>query len=251
MRGCEHYASNVLLSAPCCGEFYVCRFCHDAEQAHKIDRRTVSRLCCLACNHEQPVSDDRHENERCGKCKSLFARYYCHECKLYDDNPEKEIFHCDKCRACRVGRAEDFFHCDGCGVCMSLTLREKHKCLRGALEGACAVCAEDLGDSTKPVTVLDRCGHALHASCFAELRAKSFQCPICKRSAGDTTNEFRRIDELLAKYRVPPEYTRFKAKVLCADCNATTLAPYHVVYHKCASCGSYSTKVLGHERVLL
>ena len=35
------------------------------------------------------------------------------KCKLWDDDPEKKIYHCDDCGICRIGAGlgKDFFHC--------------------------------------------------------------------------------------------------------------------------------------------
>jgi len=207
----------------------------------------------MRCQHVQPFREgaDARANERCDACARRFARYFCAECKLYDDEPGKDIFHCSSgCGGCRVGRAADFFHCATCGVCMAVQLRGRHRCVERALDSACPVCAEDLaGRSTSPVTVLETCGHAMHTACMDEHLKHSYQCPMCQRSMRDMTETFRRIDELVAKYRCPAEYARFKARVLCLDCEAKSLAPRHFAFHKCGTCGSYNTKVTGHEHV--
>jgi hypothetical protein len=39
------------------------------------------------------------------------------QCKLWDDDPEKSIYHCNDCGICRIGQGlgKDFFHCKvGC-----------------------------------------------------------------------------------------------------------------------------------------
>jgi hypothetical protein len=36
--GCRHYRRNCKLQAHCCGEWYVCRFCHDESNDHTITR---------------------------------------------------------------------------------------------------------------------------------------------------------------------------------------------------------------------
>ncbi len=62
--GCEHYARDCLLQAPCCGEWFSCRFCHDKakndeepdfKKSHTMDRHAVTLVRCLACQLEQPV----------------------------------------------------------------------------------------------------------------------------------------------------------------------------------------------------
>lgn len=52
------------------------------------------------------------------------------------------------------------------------------------------------------------------------------------------------IDSLLAAERLPAGYATQTQAVLCNDCGATCNAPFHFVYHKCAACASYNTRVL-------
>lgn len=53
------------------------------------------------------------------------------------------------------------------------------------------------------------------------------------------------IDALVAAPGgLPPEYAERTQSLLCNDCGATSTAPFHFVYHKCAPCGSYNTRVL-------
>ena len=51
--GCKHYARAVFASAPCCDKFYACRFCHDEASNHSLNRKSVDRLKCMRCGHEQ------------------------------------------------------------------------------------------------------------------------------------------------------------------------------------------------------
>jgi zinc finger-like protein len=41
------------------------------------------------------------------------------------------------------------------------------------------------------------------------------------------------------------EKMKTKQRVACNDCGEETLAPFHFVYHACAACHSYNTRVLG------
>ena len=50
---------------------------------------------------------------------------------------------------------------------------------------------------------------------------------------------------LLAAERLPPEYAGRCQTVLCNDCSSLGAAPFHFVYHKCPSCASYNTRVVG------
>ena len=82
-RGCQHYRRGCKLVAPCCGEAFWCRFCHDAakeegEQAagavpHKLDRHAVTQVECGSCGLRQPVAQVC-TNESCG---ISFGNYFC------------------------------------------------------------------------------------------------------------------------------------------------------------------------------
>ena len=96
--GCAHYRRNCALVAPCCGEVYVCRLCHDAEQDHKLDRYSVEEIVCMACGTRQGVTN------RCQSCHIIMARYHCAICRLYDNDPDKDIYHCPFCNVCRRGK---------------------------------------------------------------------------------------------------------------------------------------------------
>jgi zinc finger-like protein len=36
--GCEHYQRNCKVKAACCGQLVTCRFCHDKDSDHTMDR---------------------------------------------------------------------------------------------------------------------------------------------------------------------------------------------------------------------
>jgi hypothetical protein len=55
---------------------------------------------------------------------------------------------------------------------------------------------------------------------------------------------FARIDSVLMQQQMPPEYDRFVSLILCNDCEKRSYAKFHFLYHKCAHCDSYNTKVL-------
>lgn len=246
--GCQHYVLPLQLSAPCCDVFYACRFCHDAEQAHVLDRKTVNRVWCARCKRIQSLVGDAATDSACTGCGSRFARYHCPECRFYDDAPDKSIFHCAECGVCRVGRREDFFHCAVCGVCMSLELRGNHRCVERCLESTCPICAEELRESIQPTTLLG-CGHALHASCLGKYAERGkYGCPMCGKSMGDTSEIVRRLDEVVARCEreglMPREFRNVKALVYCVDCERETTTRYHFLSHKCAACGSHNTKLV-------
>jgi len=236
--GCEHYSRNCMVSAPCCDEFFPCRFCHNDEMDHEIDRYAVNRVRCMGCGAEQAVSN------KCINCKLDFARYYCEPCKFFDNTEGKQIYHCPHCNICRIGEGLgiDYFHCHRCNACMSITLKD-HKCVERSLESDCPVCHEFMFTSTIPVMFLP-CGHCMHVGCYETYTATNYVCPICGKSLGDMAAYFARIDEMLENERMPEEFVGLRSRIFCADCEIRSVVPYHFVYHKCSDCGSYNTKVL-------
>jgi len=55
---------------------------------------------------------------------------------------------------------------------------------------------------------------------------------------------FKRIDQLLAQQKMPEEYKNWKSYILCNDCEKKSYAKFHFIYHKCAYCSSYNTKLI-------
>ena len=105
--GCVHYKRNVKLQCSACHRWYTCRFCHDQEEDHCLNRRATKNMLCMACGSAQPAS------QVCRTCDRLAAWYFCKICKLWDDDASKSIYHCDGCGICRRGKGlgKDFFHC--------------------------------------------------------------------------------------------------------------------------------------------
>ena len=105
--GCAHYKRNIKLQCSACDRWYTCRFCHDEVEDHSLNRRETKNMLCMFCGYAQKASDV------CAKCEERAAWYYCDVCKLWDDDPERSIYHCDDCGICRVGQGlgKDFFHC--------------------------------------------------------------------------------------------------------------------------------------------
>lgn len=105
--GCPHYKRNVKLQCSACERWYTCRFCHDEVEDHSLIRRATKNMLCMLCGHAQAAAGE------CQGCGKPAARYYCDVCKLWDDDPQKSIYHCDDCGICRVGQGlgKDFFHC--------------------------------------------------------------------------------------------------------------------------------------------
>ena len=108
--GCPHYRRNVKLQCSECLGWYTCRFCHDAVEDHLLIRRDTRRMLCMLCGTAQVAS------EECKSCGVRSAWYYCDVCKLWNDDPQKSVYHCDDCGICRVGQGlgKDFYHCKVC-----------------------------------------------------------------------------------------------------------------------------------------
>ena len=108
--------------------------------------------------------------------KTRFDRYFCKECRLYDDTSDKSIYHCDRCGLCRVGEGLgiDVFHCDKCHACVDLDSKDHHQCLENCLQVDCPICGEYLFTSTQPGMFL-KCGHTMHAHCYEKYIEGNFR----------------------------------------------------------------------------
>ncbi|KAF9296623.1 hypothetical protein BGZ88_012267 [Linnemannia elongata] len=237
--GCKHYRRGCKLKANCCGKWFNCRFCHDDVCNHTIVRNETKMMLCMHCKAIQPAA------QNCNSCNAQLAKYYCDICKLWDDDPDKPIYHCADCGICRIGNGldQDFFHCKKCNICMNIQLKDNHRCIERNLECDCPICGEYMFTSTTTVIFMP-CGHCIHSKCHSDYVKTSYQCPTCWKALGDMTGYYAKIDNLLAEQKMPPEYANFFSIVLCNDCEIKSEAPYHFLYHKCEKCKGYNTKVL-------
>lgn len=155
----------------CCGKWSVCRFCHDEESDHHVNRHATQQMMCMHCNLIQPVA------QTCVGCQQLLGRYYCDVCKLWDSDPKKNIYHCDKCGICRIGKGlgQDYFHCDKCNVCMAIHLKDNHRCIERNLESDCPICGEYMFTSTHTVIFMV---YYLCSSCLIETQPFSSRVVI-------------------------------------------------------------------------
>lgn len=105
--GCQHYKRNVKLQCSTCDKWYTCRLCHDEAEDHVLIRNATKNMLCMLCGCAQRAG------EFCVECGERTAWYYCDICKLWDNDPNKSIYHCNDCGICRKGRGigKDFFHC--------------------------------------------------------------------------------------------------------------------------------------------
>lgn len=104
-------------------------------------------MMCMHCQTVQPAG------QSCNNCNNVLAKYFCISCKLWDNSPNKQIYHCDDCGICRIGKGlgQDYFHCKKCNVCMALSLKDRHKCIERNLECDCPICGEYMFTSTTTV----------------------------------------------------------------------------------------------------
>ncbi|KAG2709385.1 hypothetical protein I3760_05G235900 [Carya illinoinensis] len=237
--GCEHYRRNCKLLASCCSKLFTCRFCHDKVSDHSMDRKTTTEMMCMKCLKIQPIGPVCSTPS----CEGLsMAKYYCSICKFFDD--ERTVYHCPFCNLCRLGKGLgiDFFHCMTCNCCLGIKL-EDHKCREKGLETNCPICCDFLFTSSATVRALP-CGHYMHSACFQAYTCSHYVCPICSKSLGDMAVYFGMLDALLASEELPEEFRDRCQEILCNDCDKKGTAPFHWLYHKCGSCGSYNTRVI-------
>ncbi|KAF7398726.1 hypothetical protein HZH68_007272 [Vespula germanica] len=232
--GCEHYKRKSKFVTPCCNKVYTCRFCHDEQETHTVNRKEVTELICVLCDTRQPVQ------ATCQKCHCHFGKYTCLECNLFDDE-DKNQYHCDGCGICRVGGRDRFFHCAKCNMCLPIQLQNGHTCVENVSHANCPVCLEDIHTSRIPCHI-PGCGHLLHRTCFEELlHYGHYACPTCQVSLLDMTDLWRFLDMEVSLTPMPEEYRDYKADILCKDCHEESTVKYHVVGLKCLNCGSYNT----------
>ncbi|KAM7208683.1 putative RING finger protein C2F3.16 [Naviculisporaceae sp. PSN 640] len=219
--GCEHYRRNVKLQCATCEKWYTCRFCHDAVEDHTLPRKETKNMLCMLCGCPQKASDT------CVKCNESAAQYYCGVCKLWNDDPNKPIYHCNDCGLCRVGQGlgKDFFHC---------------KCIERSIDCDCPICGEYMFSSPRPVVFM-QCGHSIHRHCFNEHMNSSYKCPICNKSCVNMEYQFRNYDIAILTQPMPIEYRDARANISCNDCSAKSQTAYHWLGLKCTVCNSYNT----------
>ncbi|KAF7995499.1 hypothetical protein HCN44_006606 [Aphidius gifuensis] len=232
--GCDHYKRKSKFVTPCCNKVYTCRFCHDEQETHSVNRKEVTELICVVCDTRQPVQ------ATCQNCNVRFGNYTCLECNLFDDD-DKSQYHCDGCGICRVGGRDRFFHCATCNMCLPVQLKNGHKCVENVSHSNCPVCLDDIHTSRIPCHIPD-CGHLLHRICFEELlHSGHYACPTCQVSLLDMTDLWRYLDQEVSLTPMPLEYKLYKAEILCKDCHEESTVKFHVVGLKCLHCGSYNT----------
>ncbi|TBU08956.1 CHY zinc finger domain-containing protein [Hamiltosporidium tvaerminnensis] len=233
--GCTHYKRNCLIVADCCKRTYPCRFCHDDNEDHSINRYKIREMLCLYCGLIQEVSN------QCCKCNKKMAEYFCAQCKFWSNSTE-EIFHCAKCKMCRIGPQNRTFHCTDCNACMNKDLYNNHIHIENTLKSNCPICAEYMFTSIKNLTLLN-CGHSIHTECLEYYIKGSHQCPICLKSIGDMNLYNQKIDFILSNnLKLYKDTDIWMCEISCFDCKETSKSFYRFLFNKCQICKSYNTR---------
>ncbi|KAK9374105.1 uncharacterized protein V1513DRAFT_127132 [Lipomyces chichibuensis] len=236
IRGCAHYQRGVKLQCSVCDQWHTCRFCHDDVEDHQLIRSETKNMLCTYCFQPQSAAQD------CRGCGRRVAKYFCEKCKLWDDDPDKSIYHCNDCGICRIGEGlgKDFFHCKTCNVCMSVCLENSHRCIEHSTECNCPICGEYMFTSTMTVVFMS-CGHSIHQKCYYEHTKNSYKCPTCARSIINMEAQFRLLDREIERQKLPEPYCNWRSVITCNDCSGKSSVPFHFLGLKCDFCRSYNT----------
>uniref|UniRef100_A0A336LJE5 CSON006376 protein n=3 Tax=Culicoides sonorensis TaxID=179676 RepID=A0A336LJE5_CULSO len=213
--GCVHYKRRAKFVTPCCKKIYSCRYCHDENEEHYFNRKTVSELICTECNTRQKVQANCCNPE----CGVRFGKYTCLICNLFDDE-DKSQFHCYLCGICRVGGRGRFFHCKVCNMCLPMQLKVVgHRCVENVSRSNCPVCLEDIHTSRIPCHI-PACSHLIHKTCFEELLSSGhYACPTCQSSMLDMKQLWEYLDSEILATPMPKEYENYFVDILCKDCH--------------------------------
>ncbi|KAL5043715.1 hypothetical protein BDW71DRAFT_117085 [Aspergillus fruticulosus] len=237
--GCPHYRRNVKLQCFDCKKWYTCRFCHDELEDHHLNRPKTENMLCMLCGHAQPAA------QYCKWCGGLAAQYYCVECKLWDNDASKSIYHCNDCGICRIGKGigKDFFHCKTCSVCLPISIETTHKCIERSTQCDCPICGDYMFTSPETVVFM-RCGHSIHQRCLSEYSKSSYRCPICSKTITNMEATFRNLDRTIQSQPMPADFKDTKAIITCNDCGTKSIVKYHWLGLRCDMCESYNTTQL-------
>lgn len=243
--GCDHYKRNVKSQCVTCSRWYTCRFCHDAAESHVMAAKDTKNMLCMFCGTAQRAG------EVCIECSEPAAMYHCSICKLWNNDPDRSVYHCPDCGICRVGMGlgKDYFHCKTCNACLSISLENDHRCIERLLDCDCPICGEYMFNSPRGICHM-KCGHTLHKDCWSEHIKHAYKCPICSKSIVNMETQFRRLDLAIEAQPMPEKFQDTRAVVTCNDCSAKTTVKYHWLGLKCAVCQSYNTsqlQILGSE----
>jgi RING finger and CHY zinc finger domain-containing protein 1 len=258
---CTHYKKKYYLVAECCKKTYSCRFCHDEEENHLIERKETKYMKCTACLCNTLISNKSCQNKDCYHYLKK-EKYFCEVCNVWFNDStlnlvninsilidnisiNKKCFHCSDCGICRVGQKKDYKHCQKCNLCINSITFEQHNCTSNVKECDCPICLKGIWDSNDNPHIL-KCGHSVHLKCFFEfIRQDNYQCPLCKKSIIDMTEYWKRIELFKETQPIPSdsEYIYWKSNIHCNDCEKKSQVDYHFFYHKCMNCNGYNTVI--------
>jgi RING finger and CHY zinc finger domain-containing protein 1 len=241
---CSHYERLCLVECPfpSCRKYVKCRLCHDSIITdHQLDRFSICKVMCITCGEIQKVSNE------CKKCHVVFAKYYCDVCHLFENNPQKEIFHCKQCGICRIGNSESYVHCSKCNLCINKEVYNNHKCFVNTWND-CSVCMEELKISVKQLFLLS-CGHGIHVECLKTLLTSDYRCPLCKKSIGDMSHAWERMTSDLNQMRgniqidlITCAGEAIKKTCICNDCEKMFEVNRNVFnMYSCPECKSFNS----------
>ena len=120
---------------------------------------------------------------------------------------------------------------------------DNHRCVERATDCNCPICGDYMFTSTASIVAM-RCGHYIHRKCYYAFMETAYKCPVCNRSAVNMELQWRKMDYSVTSQPMPKEYQETKAMILCNDCSARGLVPFHWLGNKCRSCDSYNTNQL-------
>ncbi|GJN34855.1 hypothetical protein PR202_gb23555 [Eleusine coracana subsp. coracana] len=98
-RSCEHYRRRCKIVAPCCGQVFPCRHCHN--------EATVRLLFFFSCDQEK-------------------GQYHCYDCGICRIGGKENFFHCVKCGSCYAVALRDNHQCvensmrQNCPICYEI-----------------------------------------------------------------------------------------------------------------------------------
>ncbi|TXG73771.1 hypothetical protein EZV62_002350 [Acer yangbiense] len=218
--GCSHYRRLCKIRAPCCGEIYDCRHCHNEAKnsletnpfdGHDIPRHEVEKVICSLCDTEQDVQ------QNCINCGLCMGYYFCAKCKFFDDDMSAKLVTDFRYRKINtiVMNAEfaeleekkiSFTANHAVRCCYAKLMKDAHHCVERAVHHNCPICFEFLFDTMKHITVLP-CGHTIHLGCLKEMDMHyRYSCPICSKSICDMSKLWLKIDQEIASTPMPEMY---------------------------------------------
>lgn len=136
-----------------------------------------NKMVCLFCDTKQGI------NEKCYKCHSKIANYYCSKCKFHSNS--RFIKHCDKCKFC-IYMYDNIEHCDECNKCV----KKGHNCQNDdKMQNDCAICQNKIceesphGNKTKNYITHSKCKNIFHTDCLKEYEKHGGKrCPLCREN---------------------------------------------------------------------